>query len=455
MPPRAAVVPCVLMRAGTSRGPFFLREWLPADERRPRRGPDRRHRRLRPAAARRRRRGQHADQQGGHRLARPTEPGCDVDYLFAQVGVGQRSVDTSPNCGNMLAGVGPFAIEQGLVPAADGTTTVRVYNVNTRSRIDATVQTPGRRVTYAGDARIDGVAGTAAPIRLELPGRLGRGHRLGLPDRAADRRHRRRRGHLPRRRHAADDHPRRRPRRHRPRDPRPARRRHHPARTVGVVASHGRPADGARRGHRQASSPNRCSSVPATTSTASPRATSPPAGATPRTPRPAPSGWPPPSPCPAPWPATASDLPAGTHDIAVLHPQGRIDVQVELGDDGDQVVVTQASLVRTARKILQGDLHLPDYVFSAARPATAVARPERPRRRRSPTGPSRSSCRPRPVAPTTRSPAPSPDGSARASARPSPSTTAPAPTVRSPASTWPEPGPTGTPCCSATSPPTG
>ena len=91
-----------------------------------------------------------------------------MDYLFAQVGVGQRSVDTSPNCGNMLAGVGPFAIEQGLVPAADGTTTVRVYNVNTRSRIDVTVRTPGRQVTYAGDARIDGVAGTAAPIRLNF-----------------------------------------------------------------------------------------------------------------------------------------------------------------------------------------------------------------------------------------------------------------------------------------------
>jgi len=94
------------------------------------------------------------------------EPGCDVDYLFAQVGVGQRSVDTRPNCGNMLSGVAPFAIEQGLVGARDGTTSVRVFNVNTRSRIDVTVQTPGGRVTYAGSTRIDGVAGTAAPIRL-------------------------------------------------------------------------------------------------------------------------------------------------------------------------------------------------------------------------------------------------------------------------------------------------
>ena len=160
-------VPCVLMRAGTSRGPFFLREWLPQDD-----------------VAR--------DEAligaigasdllqldgvgGGSTLtskvaivSRSSEPGCDVDYLFAQVGVGQQSVDTRPNCGNMLSGVGPFAIEQGLVDAADGQTTVRVFNVNTRSRIDVTVQTPGRRVRYDGDTRIDGVAGTAAPIQLNF-----------------------------------------------------------------------------------------------------------------------------------------------------------------------------------------------------------------------------------------------------------------------------------------------
>src|SRR6188768_3523087 len=160
-------IPCVLMRAGTSRGPFFLRDWLPADE-----------------TAR--------DQAlvgaigasdllqldgvgGGSTLtskvaivSRSAQPGCDVDYLFAQVGVGQQSVDTRPNCGNMLAGVGPFAIEQGLVTAADGETTVRVFNVNTRSRIDVAVQTPNRRVTYDGETGIDGVAGTAAPIRLDF-----------------------------------------------------------------------------------------------------------------------------------------------------------------------------------------------------------------------------------------------------------------------------------------------
>jgi 2-methylaconitate cis-trans-isomerase PrpF len=160
-------IPCVLMRAGTSRGPFFLREWLPADE-----------------AAR--------DEAligaigasdllqvdgvgGGSTLtskvaivSKSSQPGCDVDYLFAQVGVGRKSVDTRPNCGNMLSGVAPFAIEQGLVAADDGETTVRVFNVNTRSRIDVTVLTPGRCVTYEGDTGIDGVAGTAAPIRMEF-----------------------------------------------------------------------------------------------------------------------------------------------------------------------------------------------------------------------------------------------------------------------------------------------
>src|SRR5688500_11376841 len=160
-------LPCVLMRAGTSRGPFFLRSWLPEDE-----------------AAR--------DELligaigasdllqvdgvgGGSTLtskvaivSKSTQAGCDVDYLFAQVGVGQKSVDTRPNCGNMLCGVAPFAIEQGLVAARDGETTVRVFNVNTRSRIDVTVQTPGGRVTYDGETGIDGVAGTAAPIRLNF-----------------------------------------------------------------------------------------------------------------------------------------------------------------------------------------------------------------------------------------------------------------------------------------------
>ena len=161
------IVPCVLMRAGTSRGPFFLREWLPE-------GDEARDQALIGAI------GASDPLQldgvgGGSTLnskvaivSRSTQPDCDLDYLFAQVGVGHRSVDTRPNCGNMLSGVAPFAIEQGLVKAQPGTTSVRVYNVNTGSRIDVTVRTPGGRVTYDGDARIDGVAGTSAPILLNF-----------------------------------------------------------------------------------------------------------------------------------------------------------------------------------------------------------------------------------------------------------------------------------------------
>ena len=101
-------------------------------------------------------------------VSRSMEPGCDIDYLFAQVGVGVRSVDFRPNCGNMLSGVVPFAIERGLIEPQGDRTTVRVFNVNTRARIDVTVCTPGGRLTYEGNARIDGVAGTAAPVLLSF-----------------------------------------------------------------------------------------------------------------------------------------------------------------------------------------------------------------------------------------------------------------------------------------------
>lgn len=157
------------MRGGTSRGPFFLGDWLPAD-------PVLRDRALIAAL------GSPHELQidglgGGNSLtskvaivSRSTRPDCDVDYLFAQVSVEEASVDTRPNCGNMLAGVGPFAIEQGLVAPHVGTdsTRVRIFNVNTRTRIDAQVHTPGGRVSYEGSERIDGVQGTAAPVTLSF-----------------------------------------------------------------------------------------------------------------------------------------------------------------------------------------------------------------------------------------------------------------------------------------------
>ena len=158
-------IPCVMMRGGTSRGPYFLADDLPSDPA------------VRDAIL-------ISVMGAGHQLeidgigggnpvtskvaivSRSTRPDADIDYLFAQVSVRERAVDTSPNCGNMLSGVGPFAIEAGLIPATPGTTTLRIFNVNTGKVIEVTVQTPNGRVTYIGDASISGVPGTAAPILM-------------------------------------------------------------------------------------------------------------------------------------------------------------------------------------------------------------------------------------------------------------------------------------------------
>jgi len=155
------------MRGGTSKGAFFLAEDLPADPAardafllRIMGSPDPRQ----------------IDGMGGADpltskvavVAKSTRDGADVDYLFLQVFVDQAIVSDAQNCGNILAGIGPFAIERGLIEPQDGETRVRVYLVNTGQRAEILVQTPGARVTYEGDARIDGVPGTAAPIPLEF-----------------------------------------------------------------------------------------------------------------------------------------------------------------------------------------------------------------------------------------------------------------------------------------------
>lgn len=155
------------MRGGTSKGAFFLAEDLPADTAardafllRIMGSPDPRQ----------------IDGMGGADpltskvavVSKSSREGADVDYLFLQVFVDQAIVSDAQNCGNILAGIGPFAIERGLVEARDGETRVRVYLVNTGQQAVATVQTPQARVTYAGDARIDGVPGTAAPVPLEF-----------------------------------------------------------------------------------------------------------------------------------------------------------------------------------------------------------------------------------------------------------------------------------------------
>ncbi len=89
---------------------------------------------------------------------------ADVDFLFAQVVVGTDSVDVTPNCGNILAGVGPYAVESGLVVVHGGTTVVRVHMVNSGKLCELQLSTPDGAVEYAGDARIDGVPGTASAV---------------------------------------------------------------------------------------------------------------------------------------------------------------------------------------------------------------------------------------------------------------------------------------------------
>ena len=155
------------MRGGTSKGAYFLAEDLPADPAirdsfllRIMGSPDPRQ----------------IDGMGGADpltskvavVRKSMQTGVDVDYLFLQVFVDQAIVTDAQNCGNILAGVGPFAIERRLVEARDGETRVAIYMENTGQTAIATVQTPSRIVRYDGDAKIDGVPGTAAPIPLEF-----------------------------------------------------------------------------------------------------------------------------------------------------------------------------------------------------------------------------------------------------------------------------------------------
>jgi 2-methylaconitate cis-trans-isomerase PrpF len=165
-------IPCVLMRGGTSKGPFFLRSDLPAD-------PAQRDAMLLEIMG-----SGHPLQidgiGGGNPLSSKvaiigpaTRDGADVDYLFAQVKVEERLVDTAPNCGNMLSAVGAFAIETGLVTASAPETRVRVHNVNTGKIIESRHQTPGGEVRYQGETMIDGVPGTAAPVYLAFLEAIG------------------------------------------------------------------------------------------------------------------------------------------------------------------------------------------------------------------------------------------------------------------------------------------
>ncbi|HKD23529.1 MAG TPA: 4-oxalomesaconate tautomerase [Rhizomicrobium sp.] len=160
-------IPCTVMRGGTSKGLYFRNTDLPADIATRDKvllaamgAPDVRE----------------IDGMGGaHPLTSkvaivspPSRPDADVDYLFLQVVVDEPRVDAGQNCGNLLAGIGPFAITHGMVRAKDGITDVRINMLNTKSIAVARIQTPGGKVRYDGDARIDGVPGTAAPIPIDF-----------------------------------------------------------------------------------------------------------------------------------------------------------------------------------------------------------------------------------------------------------------------------------------------
>lgn len=165
-------IPCVVMRGGTSKGPYFHLSDLPADEELRNRvllavmgSPDLRQ----------------IDGIGGAdwltskvaMVGPSARDDVDLDYLFAQVLIDRDFVDLAPNCGNLTSGVGPFAIEAGLIEPGDPETVVRIYNVNTSATIEAVIQTPGGRITYEGDAAIDSVPGTAAPITLKFSNTVG------------------------------------------------------------------------------------------------------------------------------------------------------------------------------------------------------------------------------------------------------------------------------------------
>ena len=353
-------IPCVLMRSGTSRGPFFLREWLPENDAQ---------RDLALIGAIGASDPLQLDGLGGNStlnskvaiVSRSEKLGCDLDYLFAQVSVGKPLVDTRPNCGNMLAGVAPFAIEHGLIEAQEGSTTVRIHNVNTGATVESTVCTPDRRVTYEGDVRIDGVAGTAAPILLNFLDAWGAvtgkvfptGNRIDMINgieitcidaamplmilRAKDM------GITGRETPSELD-------ANRPLLERIEKLRLEVGQRMGlgdvthsvipkpVLVSEG---DHSNCIVSRYFTPHKChishavtGAIGVVTAFAMPGTV-----------------------------ASGMTRKAGRHPLSVVHPQGQIDLDVELTGQGADLNVLRAALVRTARVIMKGELHLPGYVF--------------------------------------------------------------------------------------------
>ncbi|MEV4145803.1 4-oxalomesaconate tautomerase [Amycolatopsis sp. NPDC049691] len=160
-------VRCMLMRGGTSKGAYFLAEDLPADPR----TRDNLLMRIMGTPDPRQIDGLGGAQPVTSKVAIVSEADGqdhDVDYLFLQLGVEEPTVSDRQTCGNLLAGVGQFAVERGLVPAGPDRTTVRVRLVNTGTIAVSTFATPGGEVDYSGDTAISGVPGTAAPVELDF-----------------------------------------------------------------------------------------------------------------------------------------------------------------------------------------------------------------------------------------------------------------------------------------------
>ncbi|HET6467485.1 MAG TPA: 4-oxalomesaconate tautomerase [Geminicoccaceae bacterium] len=364
-------IPCVLMRGGTSRGPFFLRSDLPAD-------PVLRDQVLLSVMGS----GHELEIDGiggGHPLtskiaivSRSTHPDADVDYLFAQAAVLERVIDTSPNCGNMLAGVGPFAIEAGMIAATAPETRVRIHNVNTGKLIEAIVQTPNGAVVYDGTAAIDGVPGTAAPIYLGfldaagaktgrlLPTGSVRDRILGVEAtcidmampmvimRAADFG---KTGHEPPPEFDAD----------RAFFARlePIRRAAGALMGLGDVADRvipkpvlvTAPAAGGTLEVRYFT-PRSCHRAVAATGAIGIATACVLPGSLPQE-------------------IAGAPGPGGKVKILVEHPAGRTPIELELAEPGAEVPVRRASLLRTTRRLFEGRVHVPDHLFSRPEPSAA------------------------------------------------------------------------------------
>ena len=177
---KQTAIPYLFMRGGTSRGPYFNAADLPQDRET-----------LAEVliAAIGAGNALNIDGIGGGAavttkvaiLSPSQDDWADVDYFFAQVSVEEKLVDFKPTCGNILSGVGPAALEMGLIKPTGDVTEVRIRAVNTGAQVLAKVQTTGGELTYEGDTAIAGAPGTAAPIELQFMGVVGSSTGAFLP----------------------------------------------------------------------------------------------------------------------------------------------------------------------------------------------------------------------------------------------------------------------------------